>query len=93
MREQTPTPTSGNLYCNIITATKHSSNHGDISRFTFCDDSFFRFFGGRVDCPTSPWTTDLWEFPTALGDNEHIVDFFKKQFDFDEKETAAILGM
>ena len=72
---------------------KHSSKGGDISKFEFCDDFFVRFYGGRVDCPTSPWSNNLWEFPSALGDNEHIVDFFKNQFDFDEKETAAILGM
>ena len=51
-----------------------------------------RFHTGRVDCQTSPWTNDLWEFPSALGDNEHIVDFFNDQFGFDEKESAAILG-
>ena len=32
------------------------------------------------------------QFPNARGDNEHIVQFFRNQFDFDEKETAAILG-
>ena len=35
----------------------------------------------------------MWELPSALGDNEHVVKFFRNQFGFNQKETTAILGL
>ena len=35
----------------------------------------------------------MHEFPSALGDTDHVLEFFAEQFGFDEKETTAILGL
>ncbi|XP_067950602.1 putative ascorbate peroxidase [Watersipora subatra] len=62
-------------------AEKANSPHPDIQ---------FRY--GRLSCQTSPITTDLHTFPSSLGDTDHVLQFFQNQFNFDAKETTAILG-
>jgi len=47
---------------------------------------------GRVDCDTSPTTTEEADYPSGIGDTDHVVDFFADTFNFTEQETTAIMG-
>ena len=45
-----------------------------------------------MDCDTSPYTTDVAEYPSGIGDTNHVVSFFADQFGFNEQEATAIMG-
>ena len=47
---------------------------------------------GRVDCDTSPYTTNVVDYPSGIGDTDHVVSFFADQFGFNEQEATAIMG-
>jgi len=52
----------------------------------------FSFGYGRCDCPTSPTTTVERGFPGGHFDYQQVMDFFRKEFGFNEKESVAIMG-
>ena len=52
----------------------------------------YRYQQGRVDCDTSPYTTDVADYPSGIGDTDHVVSFFADQFGFNEQEATAIMG-
>ena len=53
---------------------------------------YYRYQQGRVDCDTSPYTTDVADYPSGIGDTDHVVSFFADQFGFNEQEATAIMG-
>lgn len=50
------------------------------------------FQWGRKDCSTSPYTSENVGLPSALLDNFGVLDYFKKEFGFNETETVALMG-
>ena len=60
-------------------------------------DKQFQFQHGRIDCqgsdPERPYITDKEEsHPSPIGNGKQTIEFFKKDFNFDGRETAAIFG-
>ena len=47
---------------------------------------------GRTDCPTSPSTTVLNEFPNPHGNLTHVLDVFEGQMNMSVRQVVAILG-
>jgi hypothetical protein len=60
-------------------------------------DRQFQFQHGRADCISSnqerPYITSKEEsHPSPIGNGKRTIDFFKKDFDFNGRETVAIFG-
>ena len=54
----------------------------------------FNFKGGRVDCPTSPLTEDIYPFPDPSMQREEMMEFFADPvngFGFTENEVRLII--
>ena len=47
---------------------------------------------GRTDCPTSPMTTIVNDFPNPHGDLDHVLAIFRDRMNMTIRETVAILG-
>jgi len=47
---------------------------------------------GRTDCSSSPYTTDLENFPDATMNYTEIMDYFSSEFGFNALETTALMG-
>ena len=47
---------------------------------------------GRCDCPTSPYTNISRGFPSGHSDFNQVMDFFRREFGFNMRESVAILG-
>jgi len=47
---------------------------------------------GRTDCSTSPYTTDVENFPDATMNYTEIMDYFSFEFGFNALETTALMG-
>jgi len=52
----------------------------------------FNFKYGRCDCPTSPSTTADRGFPGGHLGYQGVMDFFRQEFGFNERESVAIMG-
>ena len=52
----------------------------------------FNFKYGRCDCPTSPSTSVDRGFPGGHFGYQQVMDFFREEFGFDERESVAIMG-
>ena len=50
------------------------------------------FLYGRKDCPTSPNTLDVRDFPLANFNHSQLVGFFDEEFGMSLAETIAIMG-
>ncbi len=50
------------------------------------------FTPGRVDCPTSPETSEDYEFPHFNMESAELFDYFDRHFDFDPVETTSLMG-
>ncbi|CAH1784078.1 unnamed protein product [Owenia fusiformis] len=52
------------------------------------------FLVGRIDCSTSPDTSDVEAFPTNGGHGNlgNVLDFFQSGFNLGERDAVAILG-
>jgi len=47
---------------------------------------------GRINCSTSPSTTDMNEFPDASWDRETLMTYFSEHFGFTTDEVVALSG-
>ena len=52
----------------------------------------FKFLYGRCDCKTSPHTEAVRRFPSGHFGTEQLLSFFRKEFNFNERESVAIMG-
>jgi len=50
----------------------------------------FRF--GRDDCPTAPYTREVFEFPSFSLGLDHVLRYFGNTFGLSEGESVALLG-
>jgi len=50
------------------------------------------FRTGRLDCPTSPYTTHKHHYPDAHGDTTMTLEYWKDFFGLTYHETTALLG-
>ena len=51
----------------------------------------FEFFWGRPDCPTSPATTEVFEFPQPTMNSSQMYDYFQKTFNMDILEVNLVV--
>ena len=64
-----------------VKKTNFSRNFGEIP----CYELLF----GRKDCPTSPTTTAIQEFPKPTMTSAQNFDYFKRIFNFNEYEVSC----
>ncbi len=50
------------------------------------------FKGGRKDCPTSPYTTEMHEFPSAHMGSNQTYKYFADNFGLSMYDTVALMG-
>ena len=50
------------------------------------------FVPGRVDCLTSPATTEVFNFPHAHMNNAQMFDYFKNHFNFSPNQTTSLMA-
>ncbi|CAH1784079.1 unnamed protein product [Owenia fusiformis] len=65
-----------------------------LDRASETDSPDIPFLVGRVDCSTSPDTSDLEAFPTNGGHGNlgNVLDFFQSEFNLGERDAVALLG-
>ena len=50
----------------------------------------YDLYWGRKDCPTTPETSVIQEFPNARMNSSKNFDYFKRVFNFNEKEVRDL---
>jgi len=55
-------------------------------------DPGITFKWGRVDCATSPSTTEMHVFPGATMNRAEMMSYFNTEFGFTENEVTALMG-
>ena len=56
------------------------------------DEFVMDYWFGRLTCEDSSGDDNVESFPNGHGDFAHIAQYFSDVFDFDERETIAIMG-
>ncbi len=47
----------------------------------------FNYYWGRKDCPTSPYTNNIYEFPQPTMNSTEMFDYFQETFNLDIPEV------
>lgn len=78
---------------SAVTGLEESLNFNNVNLTSnFLSPVTFNFKYGRCDCPTSPSTSVDLGFPSGHLDYQGVIDFFRKEFSFNVKESVAIMG-
>ena len=66
--------TETDLILKAVTSTLKNNPSSD--RLENILNLHYRYQQGWVDCDTSPYTTDVADYPSGIGDTDHVVSFF-----------------